>query len=475
MERKDEEEGRKPHGRRPSGEAPRHAATRREFLRLSALGLAGVAATAAGARAAAVSSGVAARSGLRLGRGNAMPGRIVLSRDPSLNGQGTIDAARVEAVVHQGVRILTGIPNTAAAFESLFPGLHAGSRIAIKVNCIGYTDTRWETARGVVSGLALMLGGSYDVGQVTIYDNRNFVNRPSNPYRASDFTFNGHCPVIDNSIDDCSAYYVYDDHRLCQYLIDADYVINMPVLKSHDRPIHQLTLAFKNHYGSCCPSDLCNDTTGMLTLNADPNVRDKTALVLMDALRGTYDGPPQQAPQVWETFPEGTPNLLFLSTDPVTNEYWGREIINAERIARSLEPKPAPWIELAAQQPYSLGIAEEAQMTVLRHDPAAAPEEAGATARRASGAWLLSVTPNPSRSRATLHFRLAAPARARLTILDAAGRVTRDLGERAYDRGPASLIWDGRDGRGASVSAGIYLARIESALGSDLCRLVRTP
>lgn len=460
---------------------PRGGRSRRDFLRLSSL--AAAAAASGGvpgllARQARASAAPEARASALpaagAARGNAHPGRIVLAHDPALNGQGTIDPARVEAVVHRGVRVLTGIPETAAAFEALFPGLQESARIAIKVNCIGYTDTRWETVRGVVSGLALMLEGTYDVGRVTIFDNREFANRPGNPYRPSDFTFDGRCPLIDNSADDCSAYYAYDDHRLTTYLVEADHVINMPALKSHNRPYNQLTLALKNHYGSCCPSDLCDDIPGMLSLNADTHIRDKTRLVLMDGLRGTYDGPPQQAPQVWQTYAEGTPNTLFFSTDPVTNEYWGRETINAERLSRGMAPKAAPWVEEASAAPYSLGVSDEEAMTVLRLDPAGAPGgEEDPDGIRRGGAFLLSAVPNPCRDAALIHMRLPAPGRARLTILDAGGRPVRTLGERRFAGGPGSLAWDGRDDRGRAVPAGTYFARLESAQGRDVLRIVR--
>jgi hypothetical protein len=454
--------------------APSGGQTRREFLRLSALTLAAAAAAdaAVGIPREPRTRGAASTSGRHSGagsRGNAFPGRIILSHDPAMNGQGVIDPARVEAVVQQGVRVLTGVPDTAAAFEALFPGLSSTSRIAIKVNCIGATDTRWETARGVVAGLALMLDGTYDVSRVTIYDNRDFINHVNNPFRAVDFTFNGHTPVIDNSYNNCSAYYAYEDHRLTTYLVDADYVINMPALKSHNRPYQQLTLAFKNHYGSCCPSDICDDIPGMLTLNADPHIRDKTCLVLMDGLRGTYDGPPQQAPQVWQTFTEGTPNLLFFSTDPVTNEYWGREIINLERLAHGLEPKPATWVEQASDAPYNLGVSDEELMTVVRHDPAAVPGEESVRA----GAFFLSIAPNPVRDAATLHLHCAAPGRIAVTIVDATGRRVRDLGEHAVPAGPVSFRWDGRAEDGQRVSAGVYFAQVMGERGRDRHRLLR--
>lgn len=453
--------------KRASGKAAE--TTRRDFLRASVAAMGALA--AARARAAAgttASGGVALAAGPGWGAaerprrfdrvGNAMPGRAVLLRDPEMGGhESTIARDLVEHHVHQGVRALLGLEDTAAAFEALFPGLTADSRIAIKVNCIGYTDTRWETVRGVVSGLSLMVDGTYDVSQVTIYDNRDFVDRPSNPFDPDDFTFGGHCPVIEDCRWDYDPeYFVYDDHRLYTNVLEADYLINMPALKSHNRELNQLTLALKNHYGSCFPSDLCNDIEGLLTVNADPAIKDKTVLVLMDGLRGTFHGVPQQPPQVWLSFPEGSPNTLFFSTDPVTNEYWGRETINTERVLRGLEEKPAPWIETASAPPYEIGVSDPDQMKVIFFDPAAAPENTVASA----GLSLLPGRPNPFRDRTALRLVLPVAVESDLAIFALDGRRIRQLHRGPLGPGSATFVWDGRDDGGRPQPTGVYWVRL---------------
>lgn len=439
---------------------------RRRFLKLSAL----TAAAAAGSslRAAGAPD---LRQLLEGGsRSNTRPGRIVIYHDPTmqpLEPSPHIDKDRVAEVVQHGVRILTNVSDTGAAFEALFPGLTSESRIAIKINLIGPTDTRWEMVRGIVSGLSLMLGGTYDVSRVTIYDNYNPL---SHGYSTGEFTFNGHAPTLTGSADCYSGYYVYGSHQLSRYLLNYDYVINCPAVKSHSDSNNQLTFALKNHYGSCCPPSLCGNITGMLTVNADANVKGKTALVLMDGLRGTYTGGPGEPPQVWSTFTEGTPNTLFFSTDPVTNEYWGRDLINAERVAHGWSPKPCPWIETASAAPYELGVSDPEQMSVIRYDPADVPED---PAQHVGLAFLAPNVPNPFRDSTRLRFRLPQADRARLTILDATGRLVRDLGEREWAAGYAELAWDGRDAQGALLPAGVYLARLEVGARQYARRLLR--
>jgi serine protease len=77
----------------------------------------------------------------------------------------------------------------------------------------------------------------------------------------------------------------------------------------------------------------------------------------------------------------------------------------------------------------------------------------------ARGAILMPARPNPFRDATEIGFRLPAVAGAvRLLVVDPAGRIVRDL----YD-GPAaasgvSRRWDGNDGSGRSLPAGVYFA-----------------
>lgn len=433
--------------------------SRREFLRLSAM-----TAAAAAVRPARVARAFAGRDPRPPvpGRGNAMPGKIVLLHDPLMDGhESTINRDQVEVNVHQGVRLLAGLPGTAAAFESLFPGLHSGSLIAIKVNCLAWNDSRWEVVRGVVSGLSMMLGGTYNVSNVTIHDVQ--TNLPNHGYIPSEFTFGGNTPVI-RSTENCSSYYIYENHVLSNDVLNADYVINVPCLKAHNvgYPQHEITTAFKNHYGSICPQHLCNNITGMLTVNADTNIKDKTALVLTSALRGTYEGGPWEPAQTWNTFPEQTPNTLFLTTDPVTEGYWARDMINAERLSRGWSPFGCPWVEGASEAPYNLGVSDPEEMTVVYYDPATG---VGDLADPQVSTFLAPNIPNPFSRETTLRLRMARPGHVKLTVVDPSGRTLRRLAQREFPAGYAQLRWDGRDDRGGRVPSGVYFIRLQTSEG----------
>ncbi len=451
---------------------------RRDFLRLSSL--AALAAIGLKPQATPAIASAAVPRGLPQSlssaqRSNAMPGRIIKLHEPLMGGHlATPSKEVIEQVVHSGVRVLTGQSGTGPAFESLFPGLTSTSKIVIKVNCIAdYSAnqgsfTRWETVRGIVSGLAQMLGYTYDISQVTIFDNHDL---PGHGYAAAEFAFNGHTAQI-MSGNNPGSYAPYGSYRLSNYIVNANYLINVPILKSHTDANNQITGALKNHYGSCNPSSLCGDITGMLTLNADAYIRNKTCLILTDVIRATYNGGPVDPPGYWNTFPEHTPNTLFFATDPVTSEYWGRNMINTERLTHGWAAKPCPWIEQASQAPYSLGVSDPALMTVVSLNATDVPTDTQATGELP---FLLPNIPNPFREWTKIRFRMVRPGYAAVAIADVSGRLVRDLGGRDFPAGNAEVDWDGRDASGRGVAPGVYFARVRAGASSSSRAIVKAP
>jgi hypothetical protein len=83
----------------------------------------------------------------------------------------------------------------------------------------------------------------------------------------------------------------------------------------------------------------------------------------------------------------------------------------------------------------------------------------------------LSAFPNPFRSSTTLRFARSGEGPARVRVFDAAGREIRRLGSVAG--GGATVGWDGRDGTGRPVPAGVYFVRLEADGGVATRRVVR--
>ena len=71
--------------------------------------------------------------------------------------------------------------------------------------------------------------------------------------------------------------------------------------------------------------------------------------------------------------------------------------------------------------------------------------------------------PNPFNPSTWISFELASAAKVDLAIYDLRGRRVRDLSSGlAYPAGPNRVLWDGRDGAGRSVAAGIYIYRMRA-------------
>jgi len=88
------------------------------------------------------------------------------------------------------------------------------------------------------------------------------------------------------------------------------------------------------------------------------------------------------------------------------------------------------------------------------------------------------VYPNPGRGPATVQLHIAgAPAAGAVlgeaALFDLAGRRVRVIHQGPLDRGLTTLTWDGRDDRGRTLSAGVYLLRFAAEGRVALERLVR--
>jgi beta-glucanase (GH16 family) len=78
---------------------------------------------------------------------------------------------------------------------------------------------------------------------------------------------------------------------------------------------------------------------------------------------------------------------------------------------------------------------------------------------------LLANAPNPFNAATEIRFELPEATTYSIVIHDLGGRLVRRLHGRGTD-GLNTVRWDGRDGRGAGVSSGVYHYRLETPLGS---------
>jgi uncharacterized protein (DUF362 family) len=320
--------------------------------------------------------------------GNLFPGRIVIWEDlEATNGNGIndIDFAVVQQMFDDSITALTGVPDPVPALESLLPGLNTSKRVAIKVNCINnLTPTRWEVVKAITDRLCGTLGGTFPPGNITIFDDNglhsgyNTTNFPgivltSNPQSSNSTTLIEVEPDV--------------TVKLSNHIVNCDYFINCPVLKDHNQSDKRWTLAFKNHIGSVYPSTCHTPNPRLLNISASSHLKEKTRLLVLSGIHGVYTGGPGGGPQPWNLFPEEhRPNLIMVSTDPVSLEHWGIELINQERPLHGLPVYNLSYCEDAAGFPWNLGIYDFSQHELVTSLPA--PSSLAATREGENGVLL---------------------------------------------------------------------------------------
>ena len=289
-------------------------------------------------------------------------GKIVIVEHPNVVlGFNNVDENAAQGMFDQGIMSLAGIYTSPAdALASFFPGLTTSKKIAIKPNFLNsVVPTRKELTKAVITRLVQMLGG-FPASNIMVYERHSFSSvgyttsyfgQPVNLVFDSSFPNLGYTIRCDGK-----------DRPYSKSLHDADYLINMPVLKDHSCGSSlNLTLSFKNHMGTVNPGGSlgihCNKNA-VLDIMASSVMTTKQRLVILDALYAVYNGGPGGSPQA-------TPQKILLSQDPVAIDSQGRLMINSLRTAQGLSAKNATYIDEAAAAPYSLGIANPALMQVI--------------------------------------------------------------------------------------------------------------
>jgi hypothetical protein len=90
----------------------------------------------------------------------------------------------------------------------------------------------------------------------------------------------------------------------------------------------------------------------------------------------------------------------------------------------------------------------------------------------AASPGLGAVYPNPASGAVTVRFAVDGAGRARLSIVDLAGRRVRTLAEGSFPAGWHSVAWNGLGGDGAEVAAGIYFCVLEAGERRESRRLL---
>ncbi len=306
--------------------------------------------------------------------------RVANVSNEDLTGSfGSINKKSARGCTDQALLLLTRKENIKDAWMQLFPNLNTGDTIGIKVNAVSYKcPTHPEIVVAAAQSLSESLGfnpnniiiwdradsdlkrAGYELnksekgircfGTVKRFDwERWMANQGQNEYGGIGYdkeqpvsVGNGKTSLLSKIIT-----------RMCTHLI------NMPVLKHHN--LTGVSLSLKNHYGSIdnpkdCHANFCDPH--IAKLNAAPQIKNKTRLIICDAAYGLYSGGPMGAPQFKQ-------RSVLAATDPVALDVSGMDIINARRQENGKEPVTNKAVHLQTADRLALGTNNPDQIEVV--------------------------------------------------------------------------------------------------------------
>ncbi len=372
------------------------------------------------------------------------PGRLVVVTHEGVVGvNDSVNETYVRQMLDEGLMQFTGLSNPVEALESFFPGLSTSTKIAIKPNLIwGSIHTRIELVRALLRRLTAMLNGTFPAENIYFYENQSF---PGAGYTTESIGYPVHL------VEDCYfpdlGWYIFCDGKDRPYsktLHDCDYLINMPLLKDHGAT--DFTFAMKNHLGTVNPLGklgVCSNIKALLDINASDVVSNKQRLIILDALFCIYEGGPGGTAQE-------RPSSIFIAQDPVTLEYTGRKWVNAYRQAAGFPAKPGSYIETAAGEPYSMGVADPDHMTIITRSITGVSRPLPEPCRFT----LSEGYPNPFRGATQVSLELERASTVLLSVHDVSGREIAILAREMLSPGFHVFEW-----RPGNLPSGVYLLR----------------
>ena len=330
--------------------------SRREFLSRSIYGACGLAAASLGLRKLGVEEAVGG-----LGRA-----AVIQVRSNEAVAEGPLyNASAIHKMLDEAMLALTGKDGAEAAWGSLFS---KDDTVGIKVSCIAGANcsTRPELVERIIEGLKL---AGVKENNIIIFERHDReleragfpVNRGKSGVRSHERGYPGYEtePVkLPNP-----KYQLYLSKVITQ---EITALVNVPILKTHIAS--GITCALKNHLGSIknpqALHDASNDMEGIADLNAATPIREKTRLIICDALRPLYNKGPGDNPRFRWLY-----KGILASFDPLAVDVIGKELIEAKRKEELAEDWPirtgrgAYYINRAAK--LGLGQGERARINLV--------------------------------------------------------------------------------------------------------------
>jgi len=435
-------------------------------------------------------------------RDRAYPGRVVQVRDPDATSWDYatgyygdyVDQDVVDAMVTAGLLELTDENTIVGAWGSLIPDFTPGEKMAIKVNFNNAAaDPPDNEIDALIHPVNALLGGLIEFGfaasDITVYDVTRAYHNGEMPQRFIDgceypgVVFEKYVGNPEAFSDTAVVHFdppsapAISDRPLARCLVEADYLISVPILKRHDYA--GVTLSFKNHFGTI---DDCREVhdhvftsgsgydpsyNGLIDLFLNPHIGGKTVLVLCDALYGNYEHL-WGVPTPWPQFGNDAPSTIFLGADAVATDCVAFDVLYREG---TVGVRADDYLELAGA--LGLGVYEResapGEYSLIDHRYLEPPFDLTGVQddpQDHAGGWgvpdMLGVATNPSAAPTLMvTLPMQRDGRATLTLYNARGQRVRTLIDNERANGELELAWDGADESGQRVASGVYWCRLD--------------
>jgi uncharacterized protein (DUF362 family) len=306
---------------------------------------------AAGAGAALVG-----RSRRALAQGENGKSRIVrCRRDNAIDDNDQLDEAVVKQMVDATVAKLVGADSAEAGWKALFD---PDDVVTIKVNCLFGVGACTHPAVADIVAAGLLTAG-------VLADNITIWDRSVGDLQKCGYTIQEGpgVKVMASKWEPNATQHGSINGKLADILTRPENtaLVNVPILKTHSMP--GITLAMKNHYGSFdnpnkAHANGCDPY--LADINDIPAIRDKTRLIVVDALRPVGEGGPKATPE--HTWNYGA---IMAAQDPVACDTVGVQIIDEWRATKGMPPiaPKARFLQTAADK--GLGTNDPAKIELV--------------------------------------------------------------------------------------------------------------
>jgi len=291
-----------------------------------------------------------------------------VSRDFKLDGQ------IVQKMAEQAILLVSGCESIEDAWRKLIPNLKESDVIGIKVNCIcSSLPTHPEVAFAIARTL---VQAGVKENNIVIWDRMSGwlieglkkchykVNTGASGIRCFGTDTSGVGYDRKNMVKMPSVGKEFPVSKIISRV--CNYIISVPVLKNHG--IAGITGSMKNFYGAIPLGDRLslanvraahkdNASPQIAELCANPIIRDKLRLCILDALMGIYTGGPIGNPQ-WRNYE------IIASTDPVALDAHQLGIIDARRKLKGRGPAARKAKHIAAAAQLNLGTNDPSRILV---------------------------------------------------------------------------------------------------------------